>query len=222
VNIGFGALRDRMRSFATEQSLVTPSSGHIVSEKPEAHTQGARIDVGGIEALTRDESDTAANGAIISSDQPLGLAGVSAVLAFTPDALVVGSGQSAAHGSKAFSSKTLLVSIQVFRKLKGEILRFNFRCGLIVLSLKMISTWFPGHRIWRLKLSLALRVWIASCGGHSKPEGFRVISHDSLTNRWVIIRMGYPGRLHTPYVTTRLVAICSSHNSGDQISRGPH
>src|SRR4029079_16510823 len=37
----------------------------IVSQQPEAHAQGTRIGVGGIEALTRDESDAAANGTII-------------------------------------------------------------------------------------------------------------------------------------------------------------
>lgn len=76
------------------------------------------------------------------------------------------------------------------------------------------------HAILKLTLMLAATLLMASCG-RPKPEGFRVISYDSLTGKWKIIRTGYPGGTNTPDTTILLTAVCSSHTHGDAMSRGP-
>ena len=59
---------------------------------------------------------------------------------------------------------------------------------------------------------LALAILSAGCTRKKEPEGYRVVSYDAATHRWVILRTGtFDGK----FLKKRITVVCSLYKWGD-------
>lgn len=77
----------------------------------------------------------------------------------------------------------------------------------------------PKHSTLILALVLAAAAACSSKSEVREPEGYRVLSHDTKTGEWVILRNGtFDGK----YMVKRITVVCDFYKSGDrEIVKGP-
>jgi hypothetical protein len=75
------------------------------------------------------------------------------------------------------------------------------------------------HSILLLTLALAAAVGCSSRTAVKEPEGYRVLSHDTKTGEWVILRNGtFDGK----YLVKRITAVCDFYRWGNrEMVKGP-